>query len=489
MNSRTAIVRAVSALAIAAALLIACAERPPEKPAAPTFAGATVEEWRDRLSGPDAAVAAEKLRTPDAVPVLVAAGLRADPEVAMETERIILALGEPAAQPLAKEAASTDHNRSARAIYLLSRMGDSACGAVPQLVELIRRGHQQSKKPIAVNPEPALTDIGPCAAPDLVPLLADEELRESAIDVLEHYGVQAVPALLAIGEFADEEHRDVVRGLESSLRMELRLPDLRTAAAIRVEGIDPEHDVLRGIVEDEDDLELLGIEDMPATSAVTRLRNHLASSDPVRRRLAARTLAKFGPLAQPALPELESLLDTDDMHLRWAVISALGEIGEPAADTAPRLAELYDQSTNIESRRRTAWALGRIGWASRDAVGDLGETALDTSASTPLRIDTIFALARIDPGGQQDLLASLLSDTRWPIRRTAAEALVITGPIAIGTLQHSLESDDPRTRRMAAIGLLKLGTKYPFAQDVLAQSAPDDDEFVAWAQSIALQTD
>ena len=57
-------------------------------------------------------------------------------------------------------------------------------------------------------------------------------------------------------------------------------------------------------------------------------------------RSAAKTLAKMGPAAAPAVPQLIEALKAEHTSLRWAVANALGEIGADAKDAIPVLQEI-----------------------------------------------------------------------------------------------------------------------------------------------------
>jgi HEAT repeat protein len=58
---------------------------------------------------------------------------------------------------------------------------------------------------------------------------------------------------------------------------------------------------------------------------------------------AAQTLARIGPAAEAAVPELLAALDDPDEDVRRSVIRALGQIGPAAADAVPALLGVVQQ--------------------------------------------------------------------------------------------------------------------------------------------------
>jgi hypothetical protein len=96
--------------------------------------------------------------------------------------------------------------------------------------------------------------------------------------------------------------------------------------------------------------------------SVADLAKSLSDPDPVTRGLAALTLMKEGPKAQPALPALTAALKDPDPNVRIMASNAIGAIGPPAAPAVPALmaaCSVKGEQTHV--LRACAGALGDIG--------------------------------------------------------------------------------------------------------------------------------
>ena len=80
-----------------------------------------------------------------------------------------------------------------------------------------------------------------------------------------------------------------------------------------------------------------------------------------------RVLAKVGPEAAPAIPELINIAKGDDAKQKIEALFAIGAIGAGAAAAAPTAAAALGH-TDPQVQQTAAYALGKIGPAAKEAV-------------------------------------------------------------------------------------------------------------------------
>jgi HEAT repeat protein len=149
-------------------------------------------------------------------------------------------------------------------------------------------------------------------------------------------------------------------------------PNVRYAAALAL--------AREGKLVEFPDADLYGEEGYPAVRSgrenMTVLRDGLKDSDARVRQGAAKILARLGPEAKPAVPELLHALQDPASGVREAAGDALKRIGPEAV---PALVVALT-ANKAEERESAAWALGSIGPAAQDAVPSLrGLSANDPS--------------------------------------------------------------------------------------------------------------
>ena len=114
-------------------------------------------------------------------------------------------------------------------------------------------------------------------------------------------------------------------------------------------------------------------------SIVPTLIDELTGSEPADRLLALRCLAKLGPSAQSARPQVEILIDDNDPATRLSALTALLRIGGDAQSlVGPTLALL--EAENATVRLGAARLLGDIGNAADSATPQLGLLISDSDA-------------------------------------------------------------------------------------------------------------
>jgi len=218
---------------------------------------------------------------------------------------------------------------------------------------------------------------------------------------------------------------------------------------------------------------------------------------------AARTIAKLGPRAAAAVPDLVAVLSrlrgTEQEPLQEAIIEALGQIGSAAKTALPALTKATartididlaikasteqilnaSDSQNIDAltfqllsrdpslRLRAAKALGDIGPAARAAVPALVAALADSDGDA--RRGAIAALRLIQPGApaSEALVRAIALDLRDPdanLRLIAARALGRLGPpaaIALPDLDARRADPDPDVRRAVGEAYTRIVTTPP----------------------------
>jgi HEAT repeat protein len=165
-------------------------------------------------------------------------------------------------------------------------------------------------------------------------------------------------------------------------------------------------------------------DDDPIAAKIAILRDG-SIKDRVR---AARELATFGKLAEPAIPVLIGLLGDGDEALRAEVSAALGKIGSAAV---PALVTAF-QRGNERVQIGAARALAAMGGKAKPAAAVLAE-ALVPKSSAHLRLEIARTLGEIgDPASVKPLTEVLTSDPKYWVRGEAASALGGLGPQAAG---------------------------------------------------------
>lgn len=264
-----------------------------------TYAGYTVDEWRARIKSfnlDDPGIASE-------VPGLVE--LTRDTTLPWFTRR--------------------------QAALTLGRIGEPAASAVPVIEAFLHPDGEAEPLQTQLWAMKSLALFGPIAADaaaTVADILQDRStpltLRLAAVEVLGQIGTaarQSLPGLIATlrGQYG--------AGLSAEEQTELQI-----AAA--------------------DILMLLRSEANPAVPALIRAAQH---PSPRMRRVAATTLGTIGPRADAAIPVLGELILFDDAEdVRDAAAIALGGLGAPAI---PALVTLL-QDQDVDVRWRAADALG-----------------------------------------------------------------------------------------------------------------------------------
>jgi len=176
---------------------------------------------------------------------------------------------------------------------------------------------------------------------------------------------------------------------------------------------------------------------------------------------AARNLARLGPKAKVAVPELVAALESADAETKEVILNALANIGEPAKTALPAAKQLLTHEDE-GVRYAAVFLLGELGTAGKEAKAELHQQL--ASEDPFFRTCCAWALVQVDPSGDQvakdvlPLLIEALKHQRAFVRAEAAKALGLLGEkarIAVPALKTLLNSETDQTVRSAATEALK----------------------------------
>jgi HEAT repeat protein len=199
---------------------------------------------------------------------------------------------------------------------------------------------------------------------------------------------------------------------------------------------------------------------------------------------AVTTLAKLGPRAAGAVPELmvqlDKLNDPETTPLREAIVKTLGSIGSPARVAIPTMTRHVgrDFDLDLAIRRST----NQILVSGDDDVLTLVQ--LLRSREDGQRLPAATSLGKLGPAARAAVpeLAAVLADPAGDVRRTALAAIKsIQGTVATadaaGVFVLDLQSPEEDVRYQAAKNLGRLGRDARQAihplQPLLADPSPD----------------
>jgi len=177
------------------------------------------------------------------------------------------------------------------------------------------------------------------------------------------------------------------------------------------------------------------------------------------RRRAAETLARIGPAAAPAVPELIDALSDDQYAVHKAAENALTRIGAPAVSALTRGLS----TRNEQLRRRIVSILGHLGPSSAPALVQ----TLRKDESSFIRLSAIESLGQLQPLPVTVVpaLIGALSDLDEGVRGAACDVLGSLGSAAQSAEKSlallSTSDPDSLVRRKAQDALKTLAPAKP----------------------------
>jgi len=186
-----------------------------------------------------------------------------------------------------------------------------------------------------------------------------------------------------------------------------------------------------------------------------------------RKIIAVEELKKHGNLAEPAIPSLIKLLESDNKYVRRAAANALKEINPQWTQTKiaqEALINFFDLLINskfISTRIARAEAIGEFGRQAKKLVPDLIKV-LDNEKEKPVRNAVSQALVKIGLTAFPDLLDIINNPMKN--QNVRAEAAHVTAKIGsdhpgkvVPKMVKSLNSKDMETKKLAGEILKEMG--------------------------------
>ncbi|MCA9023271.1 MAG: HEAT repeat domain-containing protein, partial [Planctomycetaceae bacterium] len=276
---------------------------------------------------------------------------------------------------------------AAHALGMISSKPDEV---VPALIPLLKNSSPQVRAQAAI----ALGNFGgaaKAAVPELIKLLSDSELNVK---------LDAAAALGSIGPDAPS----AVAALAKAMQDGPTALTLTSASALASIG-------------------------KAAVPEVTKLLNEDSSL----KLLAIHILGEIGTESEASIPELLKLTKSEDTDIRETAIVSLGEIGPKAIKAESDLIKIMENSKGT-TRNKAVYALSKIG--SKKALPLIKKYAESDSDDERFRLVCAWALLREDPTDTEAVNAALpglikaLSDENALLRREAASAIALSGPLA-----------------------------------------------------------
>jgi len=413
----------------------------PKKKLSMTFAGRSAAAWKSDLHNEDIFIrwhAAGMLGSagPEhawAIPALLKLSrLRVRDDygrLCCETAQTALAsIGPDALEAVLRAAKSADESRRLFALECIGAFGPAGKPALAILLTALR-DRDSSVKNAAIS---SLARIGPSAGP-AVPILLGM--------LTEGSGMGAREAVKALGQMAF--------AAEQIIPALIRAWNSQAFLASHIQN-----SLLR-----------LG------RPAVMPVLARMKKPDPD----AAKLLARYGPLARPAVPELARLLTHSNAGLAKMAAEVLGQLGPIAAAAAPQLASAAAQRQTQQQgheRLRVRWAaieaLGRIGPAAAGTITELA--ALAARKDDRVATHALLVLGRLGPGSVPTLI-KLLEGTNENQTIRACQALAKLGPAAAPAVPLLIRGLKLRWRSAAVTALGHIGPKAAPAVALLARRA------------------
>ncbi|MCL4235729.1 MAG: HEAT repeat domain-containing protein, partial [Deltaproteobacteria bacterium] len=311
---------------------------------------------------------------------------------------------------LARVAATTEESVAVpiSAIQAMAAIGPWHEAVVPTLDALAKAGEPKVRL-AAVRALGAMDSESAPAAPTLVALLAENDLRDESVNALVRIGPAAVPAL---SKAADHPNADV-RGAAQAALARIGTPSVPALVQKLKDPRDYEGTVRA--------LAAVG------KGALGDLEKALADRNDNLRRGASDALAIMGPAARPASAAVVKTTNDPSASVRAAAQYALARIGPR---TGPEVRAVIWGLRDSDVRVRKAAGLG------------IANVAPDAEAAAV------------------DELAKALADHRWNVRADCATALGRVGEnagAATPALVRALDDSDPNVRERAARSLGLIG--------------------------------
>jgi HEAT repeat protein len=188
--------------------------------------------------------------------------------------------------------------------------------------------------------------------------------------------------------------------------------------------------------------------------------------------MAVRGLARLGPSAAEAVPDLLAVVLDEKDPLRSLAAIALGNIGPEAERAAPDLLKAFHTAKEYDFYSACAMALGKLG----PSVVPLLAKEMKTNQA----LRTLDVLSHLRPHGAPLVIEALRAKSKQ-VRAKALEIIWFFGDAAapaVPLLAEDLRRGDKETRKDAAVALHALGPLAKSAAPSLLAALGDEDDLV-----------
>lgn len=202
---------------------------------------------------------------------------------------------------------------------------------------------------------------------------------------------------------------------------------------------------------------------------------------------ACATLARLGPLAKFAVPELREALHDAHPVVRVKAAEALWKVEKTSARILLPVLLNALKDKNAEARAAAPGVIALLGTKAKSALPALVARLSDKDAT--VRLETILALGELGPiaaAAAPNLLALAGDESFALLGPTVAATLSSMGDKAVPSLLTALKDKSPARRLMAANALAGMDPAPADAAAALAETLGDTDVMVRYHTARAL---
>lgn len=354
--------------------------------------------------------------------------------------------------------------------------------AIPLLVNLLKQPKNRQQF-IEV-----LGKIGPKAANDLIPLLADEkwQVRKAAADTLVLIGPSVIPLLAqtarhenqhvalysisVLGRLQDKSLAPLLAEIYKSTQDTQIKRNIIIALGQIQDGVSILNEAV--LLPDLREEALVAIEKIAAPEAIDNLAIVLQKEQWHLRKKAAKCLSKIG---EPAVAKLMDILNNGDRIAQAFTVIALGNMGQDAAQAVPQLIATLHKTTDKALKQNIMFALVNIKVQIKDTMMALQKYL--SAKDIRLKRSAISAIGKMGELGAVYIPKFLYEAQQSPkkLRGVVINAIADMGEKAIRYIVPFLKNKEMLHREIIAAALGKMGKNahkaLPFIVSALENSS------------------
>lgn len=187
------------------------------------------------------------------------------------------------------------------------------------------------------------------------------------------------------------------------------------------------------------------------------------SAGPERAMEAALSFRVLGPIAAPAVPELEIRAQANDQEIRGRALFALSNIGPTAASAMRRVLSTLLSNPQSLTYPFVAHSIEALGPNARPMIPLLVQYLDHTNAVTAGACAGMLGHLRLEPDLVVPALLRKLSDPRGTVSNQAASALADFGRPALTQITNALSDPDPVVRQNATNAIARINARRRYA--------------------------